>query len=202
MSLPWNTNTTWSTSCSEPKRPHTGWTWADSSSCLRNRMTCLFADEECRIRTPWTEETACCLPIIVVDKEHISRREAYSTSRPCLLHSWCSTDGTEDPAPNDDTRSSYRWNTNLSITPPCRCKRDSAVYSTRSEPTRPEESFSTMITVTLLATWDPLVSICNSPLSTRFNSSFLFLGALLHLVLRIVLHHTQFFTHSLRRTLT
>ena len=76
------------------------------------------------------------------------------------------------------------------------------MYSTRSQPTCPEESFSTMITVTLLATWDPLVSICNSPLSTRFNSSLLFLGAFLHLVLRIVLHHTQFFTHSLRRTLT
>ena len=59
-----------------------------------------------------------------------------------------------------------------------------------------------MITLTLLSTCDPLVSICNSPLSTRFNSSLLFLGAFLHLVLRIVLHHTQFFTHSLRRTPT
>ena len=76
------------------------------------------------------------------------------------------------------------------------------MYSTRSQPTCPEESFSTMITVTLLATWDPLVSICNSPLSTRFNSSFLFLGALLHLILSIIPHHAQFITHSLRITLT
>ena len=53
-----------------------------------------------------------------------------------------------------------------------------------------------------ISTWDPLVSIRNSPLSTRLISSLLFLGAFLHLVLRIVLHHTQFFTHSLRRTLT
>ena len=58
-----------------------------------------------------------------------------------------------------------------------------------------------MITLTLLSTCDPLVSICNSPLSTRFNSSLLFLGAFLHLVLRMVLNNTQFLTHSLRITL-
>ena len=75
------------------------------------------------------------------------------------------------------------------------------MHSTRSEPTRLEESFSTMITVPLLLTWDPLVSIRNSPLSTRFNSSLLFLGAFLHLVLRMVLNNTQFLTHSLRITL-
>ena len=74
------------------------------------------------------------------------------------------------------------------------------MHSTCSEPTRLEESFSTMITVPLLLTWDPLVSIRNSPLSTRFNSS-LFLGAFLHLVLRMVLNNTQFLTHSLRITL-
>ena len=68
------------------------------------------------------------------------------------------------------------------------------MHSTRSEPTRLEESFSTMITVPLLLTWDPLVSIRNSPLSTRFNSSLLFLGAFLHLVLRMVLNNTQFLT--------
>ena len=76
------------------------------------------------------------------------------------------------------------------------------MHSTRSEPTRLEESFSTMITVPLLLTWDPLVSIRNSPLSTRFNSSLLFLGAFLHLVLRMVLNNTQFITHSLRIALT
>ena len=86
--------------------------------------------------------------------------------------------------------------TQISITPPCRCRMDSAMHSTCSEPTRLEESFSTMITVPLLLTWDPLVSIRNSPLSTRFNSS-LFLGAFLHLVLRMVLNNTQFITHSL-----
>ena len=75
------------------------------------------------------------------------------------------------------------------------------MHSTRSEPTRLEESFSTMITVPLLLTWDPLVSIRNSPLSTRFNSSLLFLGAFLHLVLRMVLNNTQFLTYSLRITL-
>ena len=58
------------------------------------------------------------------------------------------------------------------------------------------------MTVTLLSTCDPLVSICNSPLSTRLNSSLLSLGAFLHLVLRIVLNHTQFLTHSHRITLT
>ena len=165
-------------------------------------MTILFADEGCRTRTPLKEETECCLAIIILAKEHISSLEASRTSPPCSRHSWYSTDGTEDPVPIDDTRSSYHWNTNLSITPPFRYKRDSVVYSTRSEPTCLAESFSIMITLTLLSTCDPLVSICNSPLSTRFNSSLLFLGAFLHLVLRIVLHHTQFFTHSLRRTLT
>ena len=75
------------------------------------------------------------------------------------------------------------------------------MHSTRSEPTCLEESFSTMITVPLLLTWDPLVSIRNSPLSTRFNSSLLFLGAFLHLVLRMVLNNTQFLTYSLRITL-
>ena len=165
-------------------------------------MTILFADEGCRTRTPLKEETECCLAIIILAKEHISSLEASRTSPPCSRHSWCNTDGTEDPVPIDDTRSSYHWNTNLSITPPFRYKRDSVVYSTRSEPTCLAESFSIMITLTLLSTCDPLVSICNSPLSTRFNSSLLFLGAFLHLVLRIVLHHTQFFTHSLRRTLT
>ena len=53
-----------------------------------------------------------------------------------------------------------------------------------------------------ISTCDPLVSICNSPLSTRFNSSLLFLGAFLHLVLRMVLNNTQFITHSLRIALT
>ena len=38
---------------------------------------------------------------------------------------------------------------NNCVTPPCHCKRDSVVYSTRSEPTCLEESFSTMMTVTL-----------------------------------------------------
>ncbi len=148
MSLTRNTNATWSTSCKETKRPHTGWTWADSSS-LNSQATCLSSDEECRSQTPLKEEMECCLAIIIIEKEHIASLEVCSTSPPCSHHSWCSTDGTEDPAPNDDTRSSYRWNTNLSITPPCRCKRDSVMYSTRSEPTCLEESFSTMITVTL-----------------------------------------------------
>ena len=53
-----------------------------------------------------------------------------------------------------------------------------------------------------ISTWDPLVSNRNSPLSTRFSSSLLFLGALLHLVLRMVLNNTQFITHSLRIALT
>ena len=65
---------------------------------------------------------------------------------------------------------------------------------------RLEESFSTMITVPLLLTWDPLVSNRNSPLSTRLISSLLFLGAFLHLVLRMVLNNTQFLTYSLRIT--
>ena len=59
-----------------------------------------------------------------------------------------------------------------------------------------------MITLTLLSTWDPLVSIRNSPLSTRLISSLLFLGAFLHLALSMELHHTQFITHSLRIALT
>ena len=74
------------------------------------------------------------------------------------------------------------------------------MYSTRSEPTCREESFSTMMNLILLSTWDPLVSICSSPLSTRLNSSLLSLGAFLHLVLSIELHHIQFLTHSLRIT--
>ena len=115
MSLPRNTNRTWSTSCLEPKRRHTDCTWVASSSCLRNRMTCLFADEGCRNRTPWTEEMECCLPIIVTDKEHIASLEAYSTSPPCSRHSWCNTDGIEDPGQIDDTRNSYHWNTNLGV---------------------------------------------------------------------------------------
>ena len=163
-------------------------------------MTILFADEGCRNRTPLTEGTECCLAIIILAKEHISSLEASRTSPPCSRHSWYSTDGTEDPVPIDDTRSSYHWNTNLSITPPFRYKRDSVMYSTRSEPTCLAESFSIMITLTLLSTCDPLVSICNSPLSTRFNSSLLFLGAFLHLVLRIVLNHTQFLTHLVMPT--
>ena len=89
---------------------------------------------------------------------------------------------------------------NNCVTPPCHCNRDSVVYSTRSEPICLEESFSTMMTATLLSTWDPLVSNRNSPLSTRLISSLLFLGAFLHLVLRMVLNNTQFLTHSLRIT--
>ena len=58
-----------------------------------------------------------------------------------------------------------------------------------------------MINLTLLSTWDPLESIRNSPLSTRLISSLLFLGAFLHLVLRMVLNNTQFLTYSLRITL-
>ena len=108
VSLTRNTNTTWSTSCWEPKTRHTDWTW-DASFYSRNPTICSSADEEYRNRTPLKEGTECCLAIIVLDKEHISRREAYSTSRPCLLHSWCSRDGTEDPVLNDDTRSSYHW---------------------------------------------------------------------------------------------
>ena len=42
----------------------------------------------------------------------------------------------------------------------------------------------------------------NSPLSTRLISSLLFLGAFLHLVLRMVLNNTQFITHSLWIALT
>ena len=73
MSLTRNTNATWSTSCKETKRPHTDWTWADSSS-LNSQATCLSSDEECRSQTPLKEEMECCLAIIIIEKEHIASK--------------------------------------------------------------------------------------------------------------------------------
>ena len=150
-----------------PRMHDAEWTWAASLCLCCIERTLPSWHGGYRIRSLGIEETACYLGFTPANRTHNAVLEVGRTSPPCSRHSWYSTDGTEDPVPIDDTRSSYHWNTNLSITPPCRCKRDSVMNSTSSKAMCLTKSFSSVMSVFLSSTWDDLGSNHNSPISWR-----------------------------------